>query len=481
MNVRGDILSAEYDPAPVGVAHAAHHTTIVPILGMTCRTCELRIERHISKIRDVASVTVSAPRARAVIESSRPLQYRSIERAIRLAGYEIGRTPWVERDVKVWATAAAGLGLVVALALIAQATGLATLTSGVGDLSTGGLLVALLLGLAAGVSTCMALVGGLVLALTASFQSTSSLPRTGLAALRPAAIFLGGRVVGYGLFGIVVGALGAAITMPPVVTGALMITVAVVMTILGTRLTGLSPRIAGWSPTLPMAVSRSLGLGGEGGSRYSDGRAAMLGAASFFLPCGFTQAVQIFALSTGSPLVGGALLATFAIGTAPGLLALAGLPVIVPSGLRPTLLRLVGVVVLAFAFLNVSGGLQLAGISLPGFGVGSVAAAPSSTIAADGTQLLTTYQDADGYSPGNVTIYSGIATEWTIQSSTATTCAATLVIPAWNTGAHLRVGPNKLNLPALPAGVVRYTCSMGMYSGSITVVDPPAKAGAARG
>ena len=30
-----------------------------------------------------------------------------------------------------------------------------------------------------------------------------------------------------------------------------MIVVAIVMTILGTRLTGLSPRIAGWSPTLP--------------------------------------------------------------------------------------------------------------------------------------------------------------------------------------------------------------------------------------
>jgi sulfite exporter TauE/SafE len=118
--------------------------------------------------------------------------------------------------------------------------------------------------------------------------------------------------------------------MPPVATGVLMIVV--VMTILGTRLTGISPRIAGWSPTLPMGVGRSLGLGGNRGGTYSDGRAATLGAASFFLPCGFTQAVQIFALSTGSPLFGAALLATFAVGTAPGLLALAGLPVVVPSG-----------------------------------------------------------------------------------------------------------------------------------------------------
>lgn len=293
--------------------------------------------------------------------------------------------------------------------------------------------------------------------------------------MRPAAVFLTGRVAGYGFFGALLGALGASITMPPLLTGVLMLVVAIVMTILGTRLTGLSPRIAGWSPTLPMGLGRSLGIGGGHDGAYSDTRAVGLGAASFFLPCGFTQAVQIFALSTGSPLFGAALLATFALGTAPGLLALAGLPVVVPSAARPTLLRLVGVVVLAFAALNANAGLQLAGISLPGFGVGAVsAAAPSSVLTADGRQLLTTYQGAEGYSPSNVTIYAGIPTEWTIESSTVTTCAATMVVPAWGTGANLKLGPNVFDLPALQPGVIHYTCAMGMYSGSITVIEKPA-------
>jgi uncharacterized protein len=474
-----DVLSPGYaSPDEADVAGEDDiFVTVVPVLGMTCRSCEVRINRSVSKLRDVESVAASAPRGRVVIESSRPLPYRSLERAIRQAGYEIGVTPWLERDPKIWLTAGAGIALVAGLAVIAQVTGLSQLTSGAGDLSKGGIVVALLLGLAAGVSTCMALVGGLILALSASFQASTSTPRTGLAAMRPAAVFIAGRTAGYGLFGALLGALGATITMPPLVTAVLMIVVAIVMTILGTRLTGLSPRIAGWSPTLPMGVGRSLGLGGAGTSAgsYSDTRAAGLGAASFFLPCGFTQAVQIFALSTGSPLFGGALLAAFAIGTAPGLLALAGLPVVVPSGARPHLLRLVGVVVLAFGFLNANAGLQLAGIDLPGLGVGTVAAAaPSSVLTADGRQLLTTYQKADGYSPHNATIYAGIPTEWTIQSATVTTCAATIVIPAWNTGTQLRLGPNVLSLPALSPGVIRYTCAMGMYSGRITVVDPPA-------
>ena len=469
----GDVLDGDYIAESDDVENSGY-TTIVPVLGMTCRSCEQRIGRHVGKLRYVESVAASAARGRVVIESSQPLTYRSLERAIRLAGYEIGETPWLARDRSVWLTAAAGIALIVALAFIAQVTGIASLASGVGDLSSGGLVVAGLLGLAAGVSTCMALVGGLLLALSASFQASAATPRAGLAAMRPAAVFVAGRIIGYGLFGAALGALGASIQMPPLLTAALMIGVAALMLVLGTRLTGLSPRIAGWSPTLPMGLSRSLGVGGGETAAYSDARAAGLGAASFFLPCGFTQAVQIFALSTGSPLFGAALLATFAIGTAPGLLALAGVPLVVPSGARPTLLRLVGAVVLAFALVNVTAGLQLAGISLPGFGVGNAAAAPSSTLTSDGRQLLTTYQLADGYSPSNVTIYAGIPTVWTIESKTVTSCAASLVIPAWDAGVRLKLGPNKLELPALEAGVVRYSCAMGMYSGSITVIDRPA-------
>ena len=348
----------------------------------------------------------------------------------------MGRTPWLASDPNVWLTAVAGIALVAALAVVAQVTGLTELASGAGDLGSGGLLVALLLGLAAGVSTCMALVGGLVLALSASFQARRA--ATGAAAggvmsqMRPALVFMAGRIVGYGVLGAALGALGASVVMPPQVTAVLMIAVAVVMTILGTRLTGLSPRIATWSPTLPMGLGQQLGLADGGAGAYSDTRAAGLGAASFFLPCGFTQAVQIYALSTGDPLFAGAIMAVFAIGTAPGLLALAGLPVVVPSTMRPTLLRLVGVVVIGFAVLNVGAGIRLSGVTLPALGIGTAVAAapPAGAVAADGTQALTTFQNGDGYSPENVSIYAGIPTRWTIESTSTASCAASSSSPS---------------------------------------------------
>jgi sulfite exporter TauE/SafE/copper chaperone CopZ len=468
--------SAGADSAPATVP--ALISTTVPVAGMTCRSCENRIARNVGRIPNVVRVKASAVHGRVEIESSAPIATAAIAKAIRAAGYELGRTPWLTPDPDVWMTAILGIVLVGAVAVLASVTGLAGLASGAGDLSKGGIAVALLLGLAAGVSTCMALVGGLVLALSASFESRGRDTDAGLGLLgrmRPGLVFMAGRIVGYGVLGAVLGALGASVALPPQVTAALMIAVAVVMTILGTRLTGVSPRIAAWSPTLPMGLGRRLGLGDGAAGAYSDRRAAGLGAASFFLPCGFTQAVQIYALSTGSPLLAGAIMATFAIGTAPGLLALAGLPIVVPSGMRPILLRLVGVVVLGFALVNAEAGIRLSGITLPSFGVETVAAAPlpASGVAADGTQSLITHQDSGGYSPGTVSIYAGIPTHWTIASSTASTCAASLVVPALGIQARLHVGSNVIELPALPAGTVRYSCAMGMYGGSITVVNSP--------
>jgi sulfite exporter TauE/SafE/plastocyanin domain-containing protein len=406
----------------------------------------------------------------------------AIEHAINRAGYEIGRTPWLERDPKVWLTAGAGVLLVAALAVIASVTGLSDLASGVGDLSKGGLVVALLLGLAAGVSTCMALVGGLILGLSAAFasaRSTTGASATSAAAqMRPAGVFVIGRIAGYAVFGAALGAVGASITMPPQVTAVLMVTVAIVMTLLGTRLTGLSPRLAGWSPTLPMGLGARLGLGGGQVGGYSDTRAATLGALSFFLPCGFTQAIQVYALSTGSPLFAAALLGVFAIGTAPGLLAVAGLPVLVPSRARPTLLRLVGVVVLGFAFLNGAAGLRLSGFTVPSL-VGIASAAPlPGTLGEDGVQRITTRQDVDGYSPGNVVVYAGYPIEWTVQSSNTASCAASLWAPGVGIRARLELGPNLFQLPALPEGILDYTCAMGMYGGRITVVERQADASA---
>jgi len=50
--------------------------------------------------------------------------------------------------------------------------------------------------------------------------------------------------------------------------------------------------------------------------------ALITGALTFFLPCGFTFAMQVYAISTGNFIQGALVMGIFALGTLPGLLSI---------------------------------------------------------------------------------------------------------------------------------------------------------------
>ena len=100
--------------------------------------------------------------------SDGPLDRAQLDAAIRYAGYEPGAAPWLSPDLSVWRTVLGATVAVAAVAVAISVLGPADLTSGLSDPSRGGLLLVLVLGLTAGISTCMAMVGGLVLGFSAS-------------------------------------------------------------------------------------------------------------------------------------------------------------------------------------------------------------------------------------------------------------------------------------------------------------------------
>jgi len=449
----------------------------LPVAGMTCTACEKRIAKALKALPGVVSATASARKGSATVIATDEVSRASIEAAIVKLGYKVGGSSWFNRDVAVWRSA---LTATVFVALLVWVVGLGDLTSRIGDLSKGGLLLVLALGLAAGVSTCMAMVGGIILAISASAATRATANGTGVqrSAWHSNLAFQAGRIGGFGLLGVGLGAIGGSAVMPQPVVVALMVAVAVTMLLLGLRLTELSPRLAGWSPTIPASVGDRLGLTGDAPGRRTAG-VVVAGAATFFLPCGFTQAVQLYAFSTGSPRAAGVIMATFAIGTAPALLALAGAPTLLKGRRKVAMLRVLGVVVIGFAAINATSALRLAGISLPAvsFSSGSAAApqAVSSNVTVTPTsQTLNTEQGGNGYTPAEAVIYAGRPTQWVITSTAPFSCAASLSSPDLGVHGVLAEGANTVELPALEAGTYDYSCTMGMYSGRIVVIDPPA-------
>jgi uncharacterized protein len=445
----------------------------IPVAGMTCVSCEKRITKALTKLPGVVSASASARKGSASLIITNEASRASIDKAIVATGYRVGGSPWFNRDVDVWRSALLATVFVAGLVWL---IGAGDLAGRFGDLSKGGLLLVLALGLAAGASTCMAMVGGIILAISASAAGRSTAKGTSAArsaALRVNLIFQAGRIGGFGLLGVALGALGKRAAMPQSVTVALMIAVAVTMLLVGLRLTELSPRVAGWSPTIPASVGDRLGLTGGAPARRTAG-VALAGAATFFLPCGFTQAVQLYAFSTGSPTSAGVIMATFAIGTSPALLALAGAPTLITGPRRTAVLRALGVVVIGFAVINASSAMRLAGVQFSVPSRSSQAASASANVTVTPVdQTIASSQDGDGYHPDETVVYAGRPTHWVMTSTAPFSCASSLGSQDLGFQGVLKEGRNVIELPALAKGTYNYSCSMGMYTGRIVVIDPP--------
>jgi sulfite exporter TauE/SafE/copper chaperone CopZ len=455
----------------------------VPVTGMTCDACERKVTRVLSRLPGVESVEVSAVRGTAVVSGVSLPDREALDAAIRSAGYEPAAPRWLSADATIWKTVAV-TGLAIAwIAFVVTASGISSTFSGMTDPSRGGLLVALTLGLTAGVSTCMAMVGGLVLGISASHAARLAAAGTTLPSfahrMRPHIVFNAGRIVGFGILGAVLGLLGSSLSLPTRLMAVLVLAVALVMFLLGVRLTGISPRMAAWSPRLPAGLSRTLGIDTAAGGSYSDIRTALVGAATFLLPCGFTQAMQIYAISTANPLTAGLVMATFAIGTTPGLLALATVPEVATGRSRDTVLRVVGVVVLAFALLNASGAMNLLGFTRASTPAAATAAAASQKASQNvsisgGVQTVSMTQGPRGYEPADTVLYAGMPTKWVINATSQYDCSAFLRVPELGQQINLTQGINTVDLSTLQAGVIPFTCVMGMYTGNLIVVEPPA-------
>jgi plastocyanin len=199
----------------------------------------------------------------------------------------------------------------------------------------------------------------------------------------------------------------------------------------------------------------------------------VLGAATFFLPCGFTQAVQIMALTSGSAVAGALLMGAFALGTAPGLLAAGRASSAAAMANAPAVLRGIGVVVIAFAVVTVSGAAKTL---VPTLGVAAVTATErtANVIDSGGSQHAAVDVVTSGYAPANTVVYVGEPVTWTLEP-TIVSCAGLVDASALGVGTFDAVSePATVTFTLDTPGTYAYSCRMGMYSGTFTAIERPA-------
>ena len=96
----------------------------------------------------------------------------------------------------------------------------------------------------------------------------------------------------------------------------------------------------------------------------------IIGFGTFFLPCGFTQSMQVVALSSGSFVSGFLIMFSFALGTLPMLLLLSfGSASFAHSKYAPLFFKSAGVIVVGLGLFALLAGLAGLGIISPLFNI----------------------------------------------------------------------------------------------------------------
>ncbi|HWQ59781.1 MAG TPA: sulfite exporter TauE/SafE family protein [Candidatus Fimivivens sp.] len=328
--------------------------------GMRCKACTMLIESELRDVDGVASVKASLRDARVEVtadfgEKDDVRIVNELNESLKAGGYALS-TERVMTAPK-WSEfllAAPAAFVLIGVFFGLQRIGFVNLVFSP-DVGFGS---ALLIGIVASVSSCMAMVGGLVLSLSANFAKEGE-------TFRPQALFHVGRLVSFFFLGGAVGALGSVFRIRGTGTAILGFVVAVVLIILGINLLDVFP----WAKKLQPAIPGFIGKRMHGVKELNHTLTPLLvGIVTFFLPCGFTQSMQLYALSTGSFGTGAVTMLAFALGTFPVLALLSfsslGIGKMAHSGV---FFKAAGLLVIFFGLFNLLNGLASLGIIAPVF------------------------------------------------------------------------------------------------------------------
>lgn len=451
----------------------------ISIKGMHCRSCEILIEESLLQIPGVNAAKVSEKKGLAEVSYSGDIPNSTFENAITSCGYSVGKDSksWFSRDLNAYYDLMKATLIFVIFYFVAKNTGLFKLAFNTSN-NLSSIPVVFLVGLTAGVSTCMALVGGLVLSVSARYAESHPYA-TAEQKFTTHLIFNAGRIVFFTLFGGLIGYFGSFMKLGQASIGALTVFVGIVMLLMGLQIIGIFPKLEQIRFTLPKTIYKLLGIDTKKQATYKNSGPFILGGLTFFVPCGFTQAMQLYAISSGSIITGAITMGVFALGTTPGLLGIGGLTSFIKGKIANTFFKFVGLTVVGLALFNISNGLNLSGINIPNMPklnspkAANITNKTNSTNASmeNGYQVINMTQSAYGYTPKSFTIKKGIPVKWVINSTDSNTCASSIFSSQLGIRQNLKAGENIITFTPNTPGTIKFSCGMGMYTGYFTVVD----------
>lgn len=438
----------------------------VRIKGMHCEGCVTLLTQELKKVKGVEKVEINLREGTAKLyyNDHEPL-IKDAKAIVRQYGYDIdekltSKKKSKEMDLKDWMFSVAIALTFIGVYYLLKASGVVSSLNIQSNNITFG--ISFLMGIIASFSTCFAIVGSIVIAFNEKYNSDAS-DATFKSSLIPNVLFQLGRILTFFLLGGILGLVGGEINISGKFISVYTILIAIVMTFLGLNILGLLPSFGfKISPKISETYSKLK----ESKSKFAP---FLLGSITFFLPCGFTQSMQIFAITSGSFFRGALSLMFFALGTLPVLLFVG----VATSWTRKKGFKIVqkamGILILVFAVATFQSGFALIGVNSPvvSSSVGQETVQTPSTT--DSEQVVEMHVTYNGFEPSVIEIKKGIPVRWIIYGDQVTGCTNRIIVPSLNISKAINPGENVITFTPQNDGVINFSCWMGMVRGKFIV------------
>lgn len=329
------------------------------VQGMHCGACEILLEKKLAKDKKVKKVKASLSNEVVIIETDskdREALAKELSKLVEKDGYTLYTKKELVKHIVNWKEFYKAIPIALCFAiffLILQKLKIVNLVSG----DETNYAYVFLIGVIASLSTCMAVVGGLVLSLSTKYaKSTRS--------IAPQLSFHLSRIISFFFLGGLIGILGSAFKLTPITNFLVSIILVSIMVILAFNIMDIFPFLKKFQLRMPKFLSKNVIIKDEVNHFFAP---ILLGTLTFVLPCGFTQAMQLQALKSGTFFGGALTMLVFALGTFPvlGLVSFASVKFSESRLQSPVFFKVAGLIILFFAIINLLGALAVMGIIPP--------------------------------------------------------------------------------------------------------------------
>lgn len=438
---------------------------IYTIQGMTCAGCAMKIERLLRKMPGVqeARVQYAAGKARIIYEESL-ISTDEIAEKIQSLGYEVVSQKCIDQKLQPVGQLAGALIVLLAVYNLLRWFGITDIFYMFPEAKAGmGYGMLFMIGLFTSIH-CVAMCGGIHLSqCMQNGAEPGACAANRAASLKPSLLYNLGRILSYTLIGALIGLLGMGISFSSSTKGIIQVLAGVFMIVMGLNMLQLFPGLRLLQFRLPQGIGHKIYALKEGKGPF------VIGLLNGFMPCGPLQAMQLYALSSGSPIKGALAMLFFGLGTMPLLFGLGLLSTVLSRKFTKKVMTAGAALVLIFGVSMLNSGLALAGVSYAA--TANAAQTDAQLEMANGVQIVRTSLQGGRYEP--IAVQKDVPVKWviTVEKGDLNGCNYRMVIPEYDIEKQLEYGENIIEFTPDEAGNFAYSCWMGMIRSSITVVE----------